>query len=147
MDRREALKVAGGMAAGAALFATPASAQQHEFHKHVAIANANEDLVAEALACSRTGEACLRVCFEVMAMGDASMAACAKSVRELVIACDALAGMAMHDSRHLQSYAKVTAEICAECREQCLKHKEHSQCLDCANSCEDCIKVCEKYTT
>jgi Cys-rich four helix bundle protein (predicted Tat secretion target) len=146
MNRREALKVAGSAAAGATLLATPAFAQEHKFHKHVQIANVNEGLVAEALACSRTGEACLRVCFDVLAMGDTSMAACAESVRELVIACDALAGMATHDSKHLKTYAGVTAKICAECKEQCMKHKEHSQCLDCANACESCIEACNEYT-
>ena len=144
MNRREALKVAAG---SAALLAGSAMAEdEHKFHKHVEFRNANEDLVNEARKCSQTGEACLKVCLEVLEMGDTSMAACAKSVRELIIACDALAGMAAHDSKHLASYAAVTSKICGECREQCLKHKEHSQCLDCANACEECIKVCERYT-
>ena len=145
MDRREALKIAAGSAA--LLAGSAMAAQDHKFPKHAEFKNANEDLVAEARACARTGEACLRVCLEVLEMGDTSMAACAKSVRELIFACDALAGMAVHDSRHLAEYAALTSKVCADCREQCLKHKEHSQCLDCANSCEACIEVCERYST
>lgn len=144
MHRREALKAAVGSAAF--LAASTLAAQEHMFHKHSEFTNANEDLVVKARDCARTGEACLRVCLEVLEMGDTSMAACAKSVRELVFACDALAGMAVHDSRYLAEYAALTAKVCADCREQCLKHREHSQCLDCANSCEACIKACEQFS-
>ena len=144
MHRRDALKAAVGSAAflaGSAL-----AAEDHMFHKHVELTNANEDLVAKARDCARTGEACLKVCLDVLETGDTSMAACAKSVRELIFACDALAGMAVHDSRHLAEYAALTSKVCADCREQCLKHKEHSQCLDCATSCEACIEACERFT-
>lgn len=144
MHRRDALKAAVGSAAF--LAGSAMAAEDHMFHKHVEFANANEDLVSKARDCARTGEACLKVCLEVLETGDTSMAACAKSVRELIFACDALAGMAVHDSRHLAEYAALTSKVCTDCREQCLKHKEHSQCLDCANSCEACIEACKRFS-
>lgn len=143
MDRRQALKLAAGSAATATLFSGQASAAHS--HKRHTSANANDELVTEALACSRTGEACLKMCFDMLGSGDTSMAECARSVRELVIACDALAGMAIHDSRHLRSYATVTAEICKECRKQCLTHDKHPQCADCASACEKCAEACRKF--
>ena len=143
MDRREALKIAAGSAAASAFMGGAASAAQSHRRHHVA--NVNEDLVAVATECSTTGEACLKMCFDMLQTGDTAMAECARSVRELVIACDALAGMATHDSAHLAAYAKVTAKICEECREQCTTHDEHSQCRDCANACESCAKACHKY--
>ncbi|MBT8080373.1 MAG: Csp1 family four helix bundle copper storage protein [Gammaproteobacteria bacterium] len=143
MDRRQASKIAAGSAAATALMGGAATAAQS--HKHHIAANANEDLAREALACSRTGEACLKMCFDMLATGDNSMADCARSVRELVIACDALAGMAIHDSKYLATYAEVTSKICNECREQCLAHEQHPQCRECADACEQCANACQEF--
>lgn len=144
MDRRQAIKIAAGSAAAATAFMGGA-ATAAQSHKHHNTANANEHLAGEALACSRSGEACLKMCFDMLATGDSSMAECARAVRELVIACDALAGMAIHDSKHLASYAEVTSKICDECREQCLSHDEHPQCRACADACEKCANACQEF--
>lgn len=66
-------------------------------------------------------------------------------VQELVIACEALAKLAAHDSEHLQTYARATIEVCETCEAECRKFEDkHVQCKDCADACVACMKECER---
>ena len=107
MDRREML---GGMGVLAmAAVAAQASAAEHDHHHHGA---KHQALVDGASDCIKTGEACINHCLDLLAQGDKEMAACAKSVNELLAVCAALQRLATVDSKFLPKYAKVSAEVC-----------------------------------
>jgi Cys-rich four helix bundle protein (predicted Tat secretion target) len=136
--------------AGAAAFAVSriAAAQDkkegsdHKHHHHGG-GGKNAALVGAAHDCVLKGDICLEHCLEMMATGDTSLALCAVRVRELIASCGALATLAAYDNRHLKEFAAVTKQICEDCRAECLKHEQHQQCADCAESCAGCIKECE----
>jgi Cys-rich four helix bundle protein (predicted Tat secretion target) len=141
MDRREML---GGMGALAmAAVAGSASAAEHDHHHHHGAKN--QALINGASDCIKTGEACINHCLDLLAQGDKEMAACAKSVNELLAVCAALQRLATVDSKFLPKYAKVSAEVCEACEKECRKHeKKHAECKACADSCAACLKECKK---
>jgi len=137
-------------AAAAALAAGAAVADQHggqhkKKHQHHHHQQPDGALVRSALHCVRDGRLCADHCIDLLKTGDTTLADCLDRVSELAQACDTLAWMASHQSPHLPAYARVTIDVCKDCREECLKHAEtHEICGTCADSCEDCIKECER---
>ncbi len=141
MHRREMLGSVGALAMAA--LAVDAVAANHD-HDHLHGAK-YQGLIGTSGDCVRTGEACLNHCFELLGNGDKEMAACAKSVNELLAVCAALQRLATSESKFLARYAKVAGEICEDCEKECRKHeKKHSQCKDCAEACAACLKECKK---
>ena len=55
---------------------------------------ANKALVATASDCVSKGEICLSHCLELLGTGDKSMAACSKSVNEMLAVCRAVVALA-----------------------------------------------------
>ena len=77
--------------------------------------------------------------------GDKEMAACAKSVNEMLAVCAALQRLATTDSRFLPKYATLAGEVCEACEKECRKHEtKHAECKACADSCAVCLKECKK---
>lgn len=144
MNRREMLASAGGIAVASMAGAAFASESTHD-HKHIKTENKNTDLVRSANECVVTAEICLDSCIEVLATGDKSMAICAEAVIELSSVCTALEKSAAHGLKHLKQIAAVARQVCLSCEEECLKHKEYQQCLDCAKACKECAEICKKY--
>lgn len=144
MNRRELLTSTGGIAVAAVAGTAWASESTHD-HKHIKTENKNVDLVKSANECVVTAEACLDSCIEVLATGDKSMAICAEAVIELSSVCAALVRSAAHGSKHLKQLAAVSRQVCLSCEEECLKHKDYQQCLDCAKACKECAEICKKY--
>jgi Cys-rich four helix bundle protein (predicted Tat secretion target) len=133
--------------AGAALVATTGAvlAQQQQghglHHDHVG----TSALAEKALACVGTGNACLDHCMKLLANGDTSIAACARSVDELVAACASLAKLATVGSAHLPAFAKATMAICQSCEAECRKHADkHATCKACGEACNACAAECRK---
>lgn len=142
MDRREAL---GTLVAASftALAANSAMAQEHEHHHHHADPK-NQALVDSAQSCLATGEACLAHCLELLGQGDKEMAACAKSVNQMLAMVETLRKLAITESRFLPRYAALCAEMCGDCEKECRKHEnKHTECKACADSCAACIKECK----
>lgn len=142
MERREALTTLA--AAGlAALATTPARADEHEHHHHHA-GPKYQALVDSAQSCLATGEACLAHCLELLGQGDKEMAACAKSVNQMLAMVETLRKLAITESRFLPRYASLCAEMCSDCEKECRKHEnKHAECKACANSCAACLKECQ----
>jgi Cys-rich four helix bundle protein (predicted Tat secretion target) len=148
MDRRTSI----GALAGAALLAGVAQAQQkddpkpagggHEHHHHGAGKYAA--VSGTARVCVEKGEICAAHCIELLAEGDKAMAACARSVSDMLAVCRGLASLAARESRYVPAYAKLAAEVCKACEDECRKHEDkHVQCKDCAESCAACAKECK----
>jgi Cys-rich four helix bundle protein (predicted Tat secretion target) len=143
MNRRDLITAAG--AATAAILAAPAMAAEHDHHHGAMAAPANAKIIASALDCVKTGDACLAHCFDSFAMGDTSLAVCAKKVDELIAVCAALAKLASNNSAQLVAYAKAAAQVCQACEKECRKHADkHATCKACADACVACAEECAK---
>jgi Cys-rich four helix bundle protein (predicted Tat secretion target) len=104
---------------------------------------ANKALVAAASDCVSKGEICLSHCLELLGTGDKSMAACSKSVNEMLAVCGALLSLAAQGAPSLSKLASVALDVCKRCETECRKHV-HSQCKDCAAACAACAAECKK---
>ena len=141
-SRRDFLYSSGLVALAAAPGVVSAAAEpgshQHDTGKHGA-------LIAEALHCIDTGNACAAHCIVEMRSGDTDLLECLVQVQELVIACEALTKLAAHDSEHLKIYAAATIEVCETCEMECRKFEtQHAQCKECADACVACANECQR---
>jgi Cys-rich four helix bundle protein (predicted Tat secretion target) len=141
MNRRDSL-----IGAGAALFAaaqTSALAQEmaHDHsHMHGAVANG---LLAATADCVVKGQACIAHCLILLGEGDKDMAACAKTVNQVLAMCSALQALTAQQSKMVPAMAKLTMEACEVCEKECRKHEKHAECKACADSCVACAKECK----
>ena len=100
-----------------------------------------------AAACVSTGEDCLRHCLGMTAMKDTSMAACERSVMELIAACRALQTLASINSTFTPAFAKDVATVCDACRKECQAFAAKViECKACADACTKCAAECRKTT-
>jgi Cys-rich four helix bundle protein (predicted Tat secretion target) len=141
MTRRELIGFAG--AATVVLAADQALAQQKKDAKkpaatdnpHAHHAMGDNALTAAASECVQRGEACLAHCISMLSDGKTEMAACAKSVADMLASSRALLSLAAAGSKHAKAQAKVAAEIARDCEAECKKHSEHPTCKACAECC------------
>ncbi len=126
---------------------TPAQHQVHGAHQgHGAAAprsalGEEETAIIHALAhCDMAGQACFTHCLELMAQGDATMAACARSVREMLGVCQATSGLIHSRSSLAAAQLAVCRDACGACRAACLPHVDHhATCSACAEACTHAI--------
>lgn len=147
MQRRQIVRGVAAVVAAAA--ATAVSAQnkgqtehQHASHHHGS--GKHSALMASASHCLMTGEVCLEHCYTLLGEGDKVMAACARSVSELIAVCTALRSLAALNAPTLPRLAKVALESCLSCEKECRKHDKHKVCIDCADACKECAAECRK---
>ncbi len=142
MERREALKTAGTLLAGA--LSTAAWAAEHQHHHHGG-GPKYAGLIAATADCGKAGEVCLAHCLVLLGDGDKEMAACSKSVNQMLAICGALGKLAAQESKYTAAMAKVAADVCADCEKECRKHdKKHAECKACGDACAACLKECKK---
>lgn len=134
MQRRDFLTTSA-LAAAAASFALPGIALAGE-------GKSGNSLLDAATDCTKKAELCLQHCVESLSTGSKAMAACATSVREMTIYCEALAKASARKSKHVKALAKIALEACKDCEAECRKHKQMQVCLDCAEACAACAKEC-----
>ncbi len=97
-------------------------------------------VVHALLHCDRAGEACLTHCLALLAAGDASMAACARGVREMLAVCGATRTLMQSQSALAAAQLAVCRNACAACRAACQPHAaHHAECGACAQSCAETI--------
>lgn len=146
MDRRDALKSAGAFAlaalASSAMAAEHEHMQDHEHHQHSA--NPYAKVIETAGNCIEKGNLCVAHCLVLLGDGDKEMAPCAKSVHQMLSVCTTLQQLAAQESKHLREIAKLAAQTCKECEQECKKHADkHEACKACMESCKACRKECE----
>jgi Cys-rich four helix bundle protein (predicted Tat secretion target) len=129
-------------AVGLATAAGVATAQDHPDHAQGAAAHAA--LVHIASDCVSTGEVCLEHCHELLARGDKSMGACARSVSELTAVCGALRSLAAQNAPALAKVAAVALDVCNRCEAECRKLDKHPECKMCGDACAACAAECKK---
>lgn len=144
MDRRDLLQSAAALSIAA--MAGPAAAagkpeehmkmDHHQGSPYGALAHA-------ATHCVMLGEACIGHCLELLGQGDKAMAECAKSVEQMMAACNALRQLATWNSAYVPRMARVVMDMCKDCEQACRKHEQmHQSCRDCAEACADCTRAC-----
>jgi len=127
--------------AGAGLVGA-ARAGEHDHHHH---AGAEAALTKAVADCIQKGQVCLDHCLQLLGNGEAEMAACAKSVSQMLALCTAVQQLANQNSRHLPKLAAVAMAACRDCEEECQKHADmHDACKACGESCAACYKECQK---
>ncbi len=95
--------------------------------------------------CVKAGLVCSDHCLQAFAAGDASLAACARAIDEMMSLCGTLAKLASLRSSYLPSMAKVALIGCQDCETECRKHAEkHAPCKACAEACARCAAECKK---
>lgn len=142
MERREMLMSAG--AAALAALATRAVAAEDHYHHQPGVKSKLAPLAESAADCVLKGEACLSHCLVLLGDGDKALAACAKSVNQMLAVCAALRGLAQQNAKYTASFAKAAIDVCKDCEDECRKHeKKHAECKACAESCAACLKQCK----
>lgn len=130
------------MLALAGLVRTEMAAAEESPHVHH---GAHHKALADAAGtCVATGQACLDHCLDSMGSGHKELAACAKSVTQMLSLCGTLQNLANQDSKYLVKLAGVTMDACLDCEEECKKHADkHEACKRCGESCAACAKDCK----
>lgn len=142
MNRREVL-LSGLALAGTAIVGNVQAAEGHEHHHHGAMVNA--DLISASSDCVQKGQVCLNHCLDLLGQGDKDMAACAKSVNQMLAICAATQQLASQESAFLPKQAKIAMDACRQCEDECKKHADkHDACKACMESCAACYKECKK---
>ena len=141
MERREFMTTLG--AAAAVLSAMPALAETATGvqHMHPPKYKALSDAAGK---CVLEGDNCLRHCFGMLSMNDASMAACTTSSFDLIAACRALSTLAAVNSSAVPALAKVVENICLACKKECDKFPQYAECKACGDACKACAEECKK---
>lgn len=147
MNRRELL--VGGIALAGAAMVGNAQAAAHE-HDHAAMHEHHHGAPATALTlaisdCIQKGEVCLNHCIDLLGQGERDMAACAKTVNEVLAVCGALQQLANQNSKQLARMAAIAMDVCKACEDECKKHADkHESCKACGESCAACYAECRK---
>ncbi len=151
MNRRELLQ--GSAALSLAAFASLASAadkkkpaaEHDHMHHHHAMGPDYGALAHAATHCVMFGEACIDHCLTLLGEGEKEMAACAKSVEQMLAATNMLRQLATYKSSYVPRMAAVVADMCKACEDECRKHeKKHQECKACADACAECVAECKK---
>jgi len=141
MNRREILL--GGVALAGAAVVGRSQATEKEHHHHGTTANAG--LISAAADCIQKGQVCLNHCLYLLGQGDKDMAACAKSVNQMLALCASLQALANQESAYLPKLATIAMDACNKCEDECKKHSnKHEACKACGESCVACAKECKK---
>jgi hypothetical protein len=45
---------------------------------------------------------------------------------------------------HVPAFAKVVAQLCADCQKECEKFPDVAECKTCGDSCKTCAEECRK---
>ena len=142
MNRRNLMTQSGAVVLAALSTAVVAADDPHAHHH--AAASTYEGLVLATADCSAKGQACVSHCIDLLGQGEKEMAACAKSVSQMLALCGALESLAIQQSGYVPALVKLAVESFQACEKECRKHeKKHTQCKDCADACANCIKQCK----
>ena len=137
ISRRDMLAGMGAIAAmgyaGTAASAMPG--HDHSKHKaqHPGMLEATNDCLAK-------GQRCIAHCLVSFQEGDTELADCAAKVHEMQAVCGGFSYLVASNSGYMKDYAAVCKKVCNDCRDECLKHKEHIECKACADACEALVE-------
>jgi Cys-rich four helix bundle protein (predicted Tat secretion target) len=106
---------------------------------------AGNELVATIQKCLSAAYVCRELCVATLQKGDTMMAACMRTVSDMIPLCEATAQLAASKSKHLKKTAAACIDACTECEAECKKHASmHAECKACLEACTACIAACKK---
>jgi Cys-rich four helix bundle protein (predicted Tat secretion target) len=114
-------------------------AQDHSKHDHSKHTTQQPDVLTAVNNCLDKGQRCVAHCLVAFQEGNTELADCAVKANEMHAVCDAFSYLLASNSAHIKQYAQICAQVCQECEEQCLEHKEHMECKACAEACADLV--------
>lgn len=133
MNRREMLTATGAFVLTGGM-ARAADADSH----HPSAAGGLGDALANCLA---VGEACLAHCLDRLAAGDVALAACGRSVNDMLATNAALLRLSSTRSARGAAMARLAVDVSRDCEAECRKHAEkHPICKACGDACARVIK-------
>ena len=136
ISRRDILLGIGAIAtttyAGAAVSAMPG----HDHSKHTAQL---PDLLNATNKCLDKGQRCIAHCLVSFQEGDLELADCAAKVHEMQAICGGFSYLLAANSEYIKAYAGVCEQVCKDCEEECMKHKEHIECKACGEACAELV--------
>jgi Cys-rich four helix bundle protein (predicted Tat secretion target) len=145
MRRRSFLAAGAGLVAAAATVTAQAAPPAKSDKPAPAGGGSGMAAVADAAAdCVRKGEACLQHCLSMLATGDTSMAACSRTVRDVLATSHALETLAASGGPRAAALAKVAADVARDCQAECAKHAQHPPCKACGDACARLIAAIAK---
>ena len=131
-------------AASAASLSPTLLADNHPHANHAS--SYSKELAAAAEECVSIGQECKAHIYQTLKSDDLSLTQCLIEVRNTIAVCNSLVEVLTNGSAHDKALAKVCADICTVCRDECNKHAEkHPVCKTMADSCDKSIKACLKY--
>ena len=145
MNRRSF--IASSAVAATALTATVAQAQPAAppSGSPAPAGTAHGDVVAATQKCLAAAYACREICVATLAKGDTMMAACMRTVSDMIPLCEAVGQLAASKSKHLKKAVAACIDACVDCEAECKKHeKMHAECKACFEACTACIAACKK---
>jgi Cys-rich four helix bundle protein (predicted Tat secretion target) len=124
----------------------PAPEHDHMEHMHhgdgadFALTEQETATVRALTACSVAGEVCLSHCIQTLSTGDVSMAACARSVRDMLAICRSTQALIETHSTFAGQQLALCRDACNACRSECAPHAtHHAACRACAEACQASI--------
>ena len=122
-----------GMVAATAYSGTAIAAMPgHDHSKH---STQFPELLDAANNCLDKGQRCIAHCLASFKEGDLKLADCASKVHEMQAICSAFSYLLAANSEYTRSYAPICEQVCTDCEEECMKHKEHVECKACGEAC------------
>ncbi|MEN8213477.1 MAG: Csp1 family four helix bundle copper storage protein [Pseudomonadota bacterium] len=136
ISRREMLLGLGAAAsmayAGNAFSAMPG----HDHSKHTAQL---PDVLNAMNNCLDKGQRCIAHCLVAFQEGDVELADCAAKAHEMQAICGAFSYLLAANSGYIKAYAGICEQVCKDCEEECMKHKEHIECKACGDACAEAV--------
>lgn len=142
LSRRDLLLTAGMAAAMA--YAGPGAAAMpgHDHSKHKP---QHPDMLKATNECLASGRNCIAHCLKSFQEGDLQLADCAAKVTEMEAVCGGFAYLVASNSQYTKAYAKVCEQVCKDCEEECMKHKEHVECKACGEACAALVEQIQAF--
>ncbi|MBY6240149.1 four-helix bundle copper-binding protein [Methylosinus sp. Sm6] len=145
MERRQFVAAIGAAAAATSARAfAQATAPGAPVHHHPA---KFRTLMETSAKCVSTGNECLRHCFGMLSMNDASMADCTKASYDLVAACAALETLSAVNSPATPALAKTVYDVCMACKKECDRFPQYVECKNCGDACKACADECQRVSS
>lgn len=86
--------------------------------------SANAGLITAAADCIQKGQVCINHCLYLLGQGDKEMAACAKSVNQMLAICGALQSLTNQEPAYLPKLAAIVNDACDAYEDECKKHSD-----------------------
>ncbi|HFE45648.1 MAG TPA: hypothetical protein ENJ18_09165 [Nannocystis exedens] len=97
---------------------------------------ADRALLRAVQSCIESGQLCQARCLVRLGEGEKAMAACTRTVTEMIALSQALAGIAAGSPPSLRALAGISRDVCQRCQRACLVYaEEEPSCRECAASC------------